>query len=339
MPDRIRRISKEEDFQKVSALFDYKKSVKLLKWLFKDPDNQDVFNAYVAENDKNQIVGIIGYESSIYKQGENEIKGVIFMSWKISTLSKGMTGVLLLKRVLEQGDFGFAYGGTKVAQNIYSIFKYKYIFNMDIYYKILDLKGINVLFRKSIIIKRLVKIGLSFPSYFTNPPKKLLYKDLELLQYDGNNFIEENSVDSVFSKKITKNYINWLLDCPTVESYAFIIRSGNDYLGICVLYMQKIKNNKIGRIVHLPFLGNDKKLWVSVIEKCIFFFRKKGCTVVSSLANHYMSEQGFLKSGFSKKSRDSKSFYIRDNNKKVSPINLNDWFFQFSEGDQAYRDF
>ena len=337
MAEIIRRIE-DNDFQKVSALYNNRKSVEELRWLFKDPDNSIVYNAFVAINNNNQIIGVIGYASSTYKQGIIEVVGVIFMSWIISPDYKGFAGVTLLKKVLEQGDFGIALGGTTTAKNLYPVFKYKHLSNIDVYYKILNFRYFTNSHKRSNLTKRLGINAFLLPSYFKNSSHKSLYKDLNLIPYNGNNFVEEKEYDNIFNKKITKNYIDWLLDCPTLKTYAFSIKKGNDYLGICVLYIEKINNScNRGRIVHLPFLGFDKKIWVSVIEKCLLFLKRERCCFVSGLAHNDMNHKGFTESGFIKIKNHHTPIYVKDNNHKLNSIDLDNWNMQYSEGDQAYR--
>lgn len=337
MAELIRRI-KEEDFQGVSNLYDGRKSIEELKWLYTDPNNSDIFNAFVAVNEKNVIIGEIAFSLSNYIQDTKEVYGVIPMNWKISREYKGMAGILLLKKVLSLGDFGITIGGSKTAQNLYPLFKFKYLSNIDEYYKILNLTQLFKSYKRKSLIKTIGMISYLIPSYYKNPSHKSLYLDIELIDYDGNNFVSERDYKNVFKKQITKKYIDWLLGCPTLKTYGFSIKKGNEYFGICVLYIQKINGINRGRIVHIPFLGNDKKLWSSVINKCITFFKKEECCIITGLVNHNLSHLGFSKSGFTKIKKHAKPLFIKDDNQNLSSININNWFLQYSEGDKAYRE-
>lgn len=334
MAEIIRRIE-DKDFKEVSALYNNRKSVEELKWLFTDPENTDIYNAFVAIKDQNIVIGAIGFSSSIYTQGKIELVGTIFMSWIVASDYKGFAGISLLKKTSELGDFAIAIAGSKKGQSFYPMLKYKYISNSDIYYKILNIKDYYNTIKNKKLSKKLGLIGLLLPSFFLSSSKKNIYKDVNLIPYK-NNFIEAKENDFVFKKKITKNYINWLLDCPNLKTYAFNIKKGNNHLGVCVLYIQRNNNINKGRIIHLPFLGEDKKLWVSVIEKCLLFFKEEGCSLVTGLAYHEMSYVGFKNTGFIIKKHD-KPIYIKDLNNLLSPINLNNWHIQYSEGDKGYR--
>lgn len=337
MEDKIRRI-KESDFQEVSALYNYRKSVKELKWLFTDPNDSSIYNGFVAINDKNQIIGVIGYASSLFVKNGIEMEGVIFMSWIVSLNYRGFAGVSLLKKVSRLGDFSIAIAGSKLGQSFYSMLKYKYKSKSDIYYKVLNIKDLFNSLEKSSLVKKLGMIGFLIPSYFKNSSQNSKYKDVEFIYYHGDNFVKEKEFGSVFKKKITKNYIDWLLDCPLLNTYAFKIKINKNYIGICVLYIKMINNVKRGRIVHLPFLGFDKELWNSVIEKCITFFKKEECCIVTGMAHYDLCRTGYKESGFMKIERHNSPIYIKDFKQILGSINMKDWFLQYSEGDKAYRD-
>ncbi len=336
MAEIIRRIE-ERDFEAVSAIYDGRKSVEELKWLFTDPDDSTIYNAFVALKGQDEIIGVIGYLTSIYIQNKTEVKGVIPISWKIKSNYKGIAGITLFKEVFKKSDFGITIEGSKSAQNLYSIFKFKYFSNIDVYYKILNIPE----FYNSLNLKNFFKkTGLFLfllPSFFRKTNKESLYKDVEFINYDGNNFLEDREYDIVFKKKITKNYIDWLLDCPILDTYAFNIKKGKENLGVCILYIQKINNVKKGRIVHIPFLGFDNNIWNSVIKKCLTFFRKEGCCVVTGLAHHKMSHLGFVGIGSKKIKKHHKPLFIKDINHNLTSINLDNWHLQYSEGDKAYR--
>jgi hypothetical protein len=112
----------------------------------------------------------------------------------------------------------------------------------------------------------------------------------------------------------------------------------SQYYGICVLYIKNINGINRGRIVHLPYLGNNETLWESVIEKCITFFKKEKCCIVTALAHNSINQLGYIKSGFIRIKKHRKPLFIKDTNQKLSSFHVDNWFLQFSEGDKAYRD-
>jgi hypothetical protein len=267
-----------------------------------------------------------------------ELKGVIFMSWIVSPDYKGLAGVLLLKKVSLLGDFAIAMSGSKLGQSFYPMVKYKHFSNIDMYYKVLNLPSFFNTIQRSSLKKKLGMFGYLSPTVFKNSPKKYLDTTIEFTKYNGDNFAEEENYNQVFRKVITKNYIDWLLACPTLNTHAFCIKKKDKNLGVCVLYIQKTKNGNKGRIVHLPFLGNDNILCNSIIRKCLDFFRKEKCSFVTALAHNPQNQLVFSESGFMKIKQHHKPVYLKDLNNNLESIDLKNWCLQFSEGDKAYRD-
>ena len=339
MAELIRRI-KDVDFEEVSGLFEQGNSVEELLWLFADPNDSTKYNAFVVVDIKNDIiVGVIGYELSRYTQFGREIIGVLPFSWKLKPGYKGFAGVSLYKEVSKLGEIGVNIGSSEIAKKISLLFKYKSSIQFDKYYKILNTFNFFLYFKNKDLIKSLAKYLYLVPSYFFRLSKLFLDKNISLTPYDGNNFVKEKEFKNIFKKEITKNYINWLLDCPIVKTYAFVIKKEDESLGICVLNIKKDRNLFIGRIVHLPFLGYDKKVWISVIEKCLIFLKGKGCCVVSGIAIDEMGQKGYSKSGFIRIKKLHKPILIKDVDKKITEFNIYNWHFQFSEGDISIRNF
>jgi len=270
--ETIRRIE-DRDFEAVSALYNGRKSVEELKWLYSDPDNSKIYNAFVAVNQKGEIIGEIAYMLSVYSQEDQKINGAIPFNWKIIDNYKGLAGILLFKKVLSLGDFSFAIGGTNEALSLFPLFKLKETLRIHQFYKILDLCKFSRSFKRKNKKKTLGMIGYLLPSFFYKTNKDV-YPDLKFIRYTGLNYTKEQNTKNVFRKEITKNYIDWLLACPVAQSYAFTIKKGNINYGVCVLYIKKIKKYNRGRIIHLPFLGDNKSLWNAVISQCIKIFKK-----------------------------------------------------------------
>jgi hypothetical protein len=335
--ETIRRI-KDQDFEQVSALYNGRKTVQELKWLYSDPEDPGNYNAFVAVDKNNKIIGEIAYSLSVYVYDDQKIKGVIPFNWKIEEGYKGMAGILLFKKVLSLTKFSFAIGGTDEALSLFPLFKMKETLRIHQFYKILDLCKFSKSFKRRSKKKTLGMIGYLLPSFFYKTNKDI-YPDLEFVRYTGLNFAKEQNTNNVFRKEITKNYIDWLLACPVVQSYAFTIKKGNIDYGICVLYIKKVKKYNRGRIVHLPFLGDDQRLWSSVLTKCIDFFKKEECSFITAQSFHQTVTAGYLNTGFMKIDRHSHPLFVKENNKDLKTINFKNWHIQYSEGDKVYRGF
>lgn len=336
--ETVRRIE-EYDFEAVSLLYNGKKSKKELKWLFANPDESNFYNAFVATNNKNQIIGVIGFVKSNYTQNNTQYLGTIPISWKILENYKGMAGVLLFKKVMKLGDFGITIAGSETAKDLYKLFKYKYFSSIDQYYKILNpQKAFKSLHRKN-FLKTLGMFTYLLPSYFYKSKINKFDNDIKLIKYNDSNFSEELENTSVFKKKINKNYIDWLLDCPVLKTYAFTIKKENKFLGTAVLYIKGNHKVKKGRITYLPYLGEDIKVWSSVIKKCIAFLKDQNCCIVDCVAHNNMHHDAYIKSGFINIKKHSKPLYIKDSNHLLKNVDVKNWYLQYSEGDKAYRSF
>jgi hypothetical protein len=332
MSEKIRQIA-EEDFPEVSGLFNHNKSIEELKWLFRDPNNPGNYNAFVALDKSGRLVGIIGYVISIYKQNEKEIKGVIPMSWKILSDYKGFAGVMLMKKVLEKGDFGFTTGGTDKAHSLFPLFKLDYLKSGTKYFKIFNIWN----FFNSIegnFVKRLLKTVLLLPAYFKIIKKKNIYEDLKLVEYDPDMFVPDLLLDNDFHKPINKEYLSWLLQCPILKTYAFYIIKGQKNFGVCVFYIKEVKGTRRGRIVYLPFLGKDMKLWRSVLYKSFEFFNSQKCCSITSIATNSTLHAGYETGMF--KFIKSRPIYLKDTKLKLEDIDIQNWNIQYTEGDSAF---
>jgi len=334
----IQRIANDDEFVGVYDLFEEEKSIKELKWLYSDPNDNELYNAFVAKNEMNEIIGVIGYQASTFIKGKKELIGVTGFTWKVAPNIKGMHGVLLLKKIFDHGSFVYSMGGTQDSLKFYKLFNFKKINTYTKYFKILNLSEYSESLKKDSLKRRIGFLGLLWPSLIKNRSKRMLNKDLVFENYE-NNFISAQDDDKIFRKKITKNYIEWLLKCPFLNSYAFVIKKNDLHLGICVLYIQNVNGINIGRIVHLPFLGYDTKNWVSAIDKCLTFFKMKKCAAVSGIASHKMNHQGFKKTGFIGNRLTSKPIFLKDVDQRLKMSQIDSWFIQYSEGDMPYLGF
>lgn len=332
MSDKIRKII-EKDFSEVSGLFNQRKSVEELKWLFRDPQNPEQYNAFVALDSSGRIVGCIGYVISKYKQNEKELNGVIPMSWKILSYYKGMAGVFLMKKVLEIGDFVFTVGGTKIAHTLFPIFKLEFLKGGYKYFKIFNISKFYISLEDNLLTK-ILKTILLMPAYFKKLESKNIYKDLKLTAYNPDTFTPDLLENKDFHKPLSKAHLSWLLDCPVGRAYAFNIKKGEKNFGVCVFYIKEFKNTCRGRIVYLPFLGKDLKLWRSVLFKSFEFFKAQGCCSISAIATNSTWHNGY-QTGMVRFLK-SRPIYLYDKKLKLKDIDLKNWNLQYNEGDSAY---
>ena len=335
MSEIIREIE-ENDFYQVSKLYNFRKSIDELKWLYTNIDDAKSFNAFVAINADNEIVGVIGYALSEYCQGDKYFTGVIPMTWKLCDDYKGLSGVLLFKKILKLGSVGIAIGGSDTAKDLYPLFKFKQISTIDIFYKILNYPETYKSFSSKKYFLRIGLISYLFFKNIRNFFNDVNYDDIHLEPYTGSDYKEVES--QTLSKKVTKKHIDWLLRCPKLESFAFHISHNEEYFGICIVYVQDFKNYKKGRIVHLPHLGNKPIVWKKVISKITDFLYTKNCCLITGLGHNVMNRSGFINSGFVTIKGHSKPLYIKDHKQITETFAIHEWLLQYSESDKAYRD-
>lgn len=331
MKSKIERISSEEDFIGVHNLYEGRKSIQELKWLYTDPNSSEYYNAFVAKTETNQVIGVIGYQTSIFKQGQTRLKGVIDFTWKVSPGIKGLHGLMLKKKIFEFGDFLYGMGGSKDAQKLSQMFKYKAVTRYCRYYKILNLKQYKGSLEKEGFKMKVGKLAYLIPSIFLRSPKGMISNDVRFSNYKSGSIPFEES-EITIKNNISNNHVDWLLQCPLVESFAFNINKGSNYLGTCVCYIGIVNYIKIGRIVYLPFLGNDVEIWVNVIENCLKIFKENNCAFVSAVGSHKMNKAGLKKAGFIGNIMDKKLVTVSDKMNVTENFDFNLMQMQFSDG-------
>jgi len=326
---------KTSDIQQIEKLFKGEKSPDEIKWLFENPDDTVSLNGFKAiEGEK--IVGVIGYVISYYKYQDKEFKGVIPMSWQVDPEYKGFAGVLLFKKVLSLGDFGMAIGGSYEAQDVYPVFKLKFQYFYNEYYKLIHpIRFIRS--RQKSLINNLGYTLLAARS-FLQPVRKNTIEGLEIQsQAASNPFQNTDNTWDTMHKVLSAGYMKWLLNCPLVDSYSYTISYKGKYLGIAIIYISILKGVRRGRIVHIPFLGDNIKVWTNVIAYLNAYLKGKGCCYISAVANTPIMKKALDRMSFSNIRRQRKPFFIKDENHILDNIPLTNWHLQYSEGDKAYR--
>ena len=338
MAEIIRRIE-EKDFEEVSKIHEFDNDVEELKWLYRNTEDENVYNGFVAVNTNNEIIGSICYKYFNYCLNGTKTLCVVPANWILKSGYKGIAGVLLFKKVSNLGEVSVAVEGTEVAQKLYTMFKYKEVASSNYYYKVLNVKNFYRGLKRKNYLMKLSMFGFLLISYFKASLEKNIYNDVHLVPYDYSNFVKPIIDESVLQKEVTSNFIDWLVDCPSVKSLCYVLKRGDHELGMCVMYVKEQNKNFKGRIIQLPYLGEDNKLWASAISKCVDVLRNNNCNVVSIVSLHHAMNSGIVDSGFKKIKRHSQPIYLKDMENKFKLLNTNDWHFQFSEADISFRNF
>ncbi len=336
MSVEIRKIEKK-DFQEISSLFEGQEwnSEENLLWLFRDPSNVTNFNAFVAYEKDDTLVGVIAYFLSKYSEKGKEIIAVIPMSWMLRKGYKGMAGVMLFKRASELGDISIAPGGEEHSIKLYPMFNYKYVTKAYHFYKVLKpLKYFGILKRSSFIKKVGMFLYLA-PSYLKRSSSHTSQVAVQFTPYNEQNFIEDKN-DHFFCRSMTKHYVDWFLSGTRSKNYAFSVSVNNESIGLCLLSKKKVENTFKGRIVHLPNLADKPAILSEVINRSVQFLKKEGCCFVSGIGLNSSVCEMFKENRFINLNNHEEVIYVKDKNNKLEKFNLLDWNFQFSEGDIGF---
>lgn len=332
----IRR-STVHDIAAISSLYDNKRSETELRWALSDPWNKDAYRSFVAVDKGNRVVGHIGYVAHKYNFNGSSFKGVHPVSWIVATDTPGPVGIILMKKIIEiaQGDFTYIIGGSRITQEIAKLFRFRLAFHIDNYFKVINWAGYFKMQNGS-FIKKLLKTLLSF----LKPLKLVRFKEhiphIELEKYMGGG-IEFPLDDNTVCNDLSEEDINWILECPLLDTEAFLIKRDGKKLGCAIVYINERPDNvKTGRIVHLSYIGSNEYLWCGVIAQLERFLREKGCAVISTLALHPMFKKGLALNRYIP-TRHGRPIFIRDSSNVFKNISKNCLHLTFCEGDLGYR--
>ncbi len=302
-----------------------------LEWLFSDPHKRNAFLGYIARTEDRKLAGVIGYALNTYKTGSLELTGVIPLSWMISPSHRGILGIQLLKKVLKEGDFGFAIQGSEVAQQSYKAVRLKYIGEAHIYTKVLrPLAHIRSgrEFSSGSVLKALYFLGRKKAA----PRKQKISLKVGL----GSQGIGYSPVQHL-AMLPTVNRNMWLKSCPLTRTLSFTLFMDGKEMGPALCYISETKGIKRGRIVHIPYLGDELGAYrqaVSLLEEELIV---NGCCSVSALAMQSASRQAFLRQGYKTRQQTSRKLYVSDPGKQLEEADLSQWYLTFYESDKAYR--
>ena len=307
-----------------------------VNWLYSAPGMKGKYSSFVAVNEDDKVIGVIGYTICNYYYNSQKFSGIIPKSWYIIPEYRGLTGVQLLIKIMKLADFGFAIEGSETAINTYRIAKLDYKYDAYIYYKIFKPCAYFLTEHRN-SFSRICKTLYLLRSYLRKAGRTSIKEDVSLIKYKPGDKISNDYASKVLYNKESSEHIKWLLDCPVVDSFAFYLMVDKKILGVVVCYIRKFNNNtKRGRIVHIPYLGKDLKLWQRCIELAEDFLRKEGCSSVTVFANNGDLLKSLKDSGYIRDIH-KKPVFIRDDKKLLDHVPVRDWHLTFYESDKGYR--
>ena len=141
-----------------------------------------------------------------------------------------------------------------------------------------------------------------------------------------------NYIKGWLSNSPDQGTLNWFKKCESLESYIFSVKHGNINYGILYLYKSRNRYGADGRIHHLPNMGNDLRLWISLIEKIENYFKFLGCVNISVCCTH----PTFLKALDVLRYRmiEKNNIWIFDPKNKINNKKIH---LTYIEGDHGFR--
>jgi len=119
----------------------------------------------------------------------------------------------------------------------------------------------------------------------------------------------------------------------------YTLKKDGAVLGTCIcITEQKDHKNRRGKIVQLPYLGEDVKAYGSTLALLEAELRDNGCNCISVLANQSALQKALKNQAY--KIADPKHgtlVFVRDPKGILNETNLQEWFLTFYESDKGYR--
>lgn len=302
------------------------------EWLLMDNDMNNSFRSVVALDD-NKVIGHIGYIRSYYHFSGKRYVGVHPLAWNVEEKHRGLLGLSLFSNTMKECDFNLMAGGTERAQKIYRALNFNIVtygkrFTKVLkpikYYKILS-GSVSIRIARTLIHSRGLLKKSRISSRKGSDETEVKATDIHKFEYE----VDESVMANIPEEK----YIDWILNCPVVNTYLFSISAEGKPCGFAICYTQKTDNDiLVGRIVHISNLGSEPKIWRQVIHHLEKFFRTEGCAIISTLATYPVFIRALNQSGYI--FRTESGIWIKG---KLPDIPQDSWHLTYLEGDLGYR--
>jgi hypothetical protein len=310
-----------------------RKDKEELTWLLSDPDHPDEYHGFVARDENGKVAGLIGYTHSDYRFGEKLVSGAIPMAWVVAPEERGLLGVQLLLKVMRLGDFGFAIHGSESALNTYRAVKLQLVARAHIYSKVTS--PVRFLLSERTLSPRTWIKSVYFAAGKRRPPK---LKEFSLEPYRGEPGIHAEA-GSDLAMVPTDKRNRWIRSCPFVECLQYSLVRKGTVLGTCTANLEKKESGKLhGKIVQLPYMGDDVEAYRAAICLLEQELRDRKCTFVSILANQSGLRKAARKQGYRISDHaEGTQIFVRDPKGVLGGTDLREWFLTYYESDKGYR--
>jgi len=290
----IRRIE-EFDYQELPQLFNHRKSHEFISWLYSHP-NHNRKSAYVAI-ESNELIGAIGYIKQPYFVDGELLNGLIPLSWEVKQEKRGLAGLKLLFKALNDSDFYLGLDGSEDMKNIFKQLGFKKVGEARGAQKVL--KPFRYLrIQKEIGVRDILRYVRDLVNYIrisTNSQKLSLLKGIDIQSYKGASFRK-----GTFSNSISQGHLEWLNRMPGTKFHLFNIVTDEVCLSPVVVMIKNFKTglNKAS-ILHIPPMEvSQSSLLKDVIVDIERFLKAQQVTSVKILSSDKLLDKVLKKRGF-----------------------------------------
>lgn len=258
MSESTLRPTTEEDLPILSQLtetvFGRRRSPELLRWLlFGVGDGGGVELESKVATSGGRIVGHVAVLRSRYRRGDQEVIGSHPMVYMVAPEARGRAGVRLGRWCLSHGDFTMIVGGSPTSQAI---------------------------LHKRHFVHAARALELRVPTTNTGAGTSS-GSELELLPYEPASYPAAAPEGPVHNLAV-EEHLRWLAACPGLEPHLHTLYRGGTPLGPVLLYVDRRVDPPRGRIVHLPWLGEE---WRPLLCVLLGELAAAGCHTASLLAS------------------------------------------------------
>ncbi len=310
MSDVVVRATVESDLPLISDLtervFGRRRDPALLRWLLENPEAPGQIDSWVAETD-GRIVGHTAVLKCRYHMGggptESLATGVHAYLWMVDSELRGRAGMKLGTAIVNHSDFHIVVGGSPTTKAI--------------------LTG-----------RRFAEAGEA---------KEYRIGRAELPAGDGDGFALAPASAAapppaplpagVVANEAAPEHLAWLARCPDLESHLFALERDGCYLGPVLLFVNRRVSPAAGRLVHLPYLGDDPEAWSRGLATIARELARLECRSWTLLATHPAMARACDSADSEIVGR--RPVWIKERREVLGGAET--WHLTYLEGDLAYR--
>lgn len=305
MVDVIVRAAEEDDLPRIAELtesvFGVRRDVALLRWLLADPRSPERIDAWVAERD-GEVVGHTAVLKSEYRVAEQRMTGAHAFLWMVDPRFRGEAGMALGRTIIGYRDFLIVLGGTPTTRAILAGRRFT---------RVAEAKEYRVLGSQPGAADGFELTHRSVPARPSPLPP------------------------GVAANEAAPDHLEWLAGCPDLEAHRLALSQEGRDLGTVLLYVNRRVSPVAGRLVHLPYLGEETGTWSLALARVAREMDRLGCASWTLLATHPALVRACDAAGA--ELARSRPVWIRGRGRRAVEDGFPVWHLTYLEGDLAYR--